>query len=249
MRDTDMHLFAGLGALVGATLIVLPAALGGGNAAVASTVPDDLIAISASLAFKSNSNNQPQKNPVRQPPRGGATTPTPTTATPPPNTEGVGTDKPLPPATKPSTTTATGSAAPKADDGPATMPGADDGPTTDPGAEPVGDFNGSEYGFDQFTSGDPFFQQLKGDLITGWEYPAILNDGGTPVGCLHVSADGTIPEVVMKEQSGIAELDDSVERQLQRLSKLRNEDPIPVPSHLLAAATTRWVCFKFNPKS
>lgn len=248
MRDNEMHLFAGVGSVVGAALIVLPALLGGGPTAAASVVPDDLVAISASLAFKSSSNNQPQKNPVRQPPRGGATAAT-ATPTPPPNTEGIGTEKPLPPSTKSTTTPGTGSAAPASSEGPATMPGGDDGPATEPGAEPVGDFNGSEYGFDQFTSGDPFFQKLKGDLITGWEYPAILNDGGATTGCLHLNADGTIPEVVMKEPSGIAELDDSVERQLQRLAKLRNEDPIPVPSHLLAAATTRWVCFKFNPKS
>lgn len=251
MRDSDLHLFAGLGAALGGALVIVPAVLigGGGGVAQASQVPDDLEAISASLAMKSDKNsNQPQKPKPR--PRGGATTPTPTPATPTSTPDdGVASDPsktPPPPSGKPTAASkpAAGSAA-----GPAAMPGADDGPAAMPGEEPVGDFNGSEYGFDQFTSGDPFFQQLKGDLIAGWEYPAILSDAGTPVGCLRLMADGTIPEVVMKESTDIAELNDSVERQLRQLSLQRNDKPIPVPSHLLATATTRWVCFKFNPKS
>ena len=253
MRDSDLHLFAGIGAALGAALIVVPALVigGGGAVAVASQVPDDLEAISASLAMKSDKNsNQPQKPQPK--PRGGSSTPaldkTPPTPVATPDDEGVAIDPDKAPPPLTGKTTASkpeaGSAA-----GPAAAPGADDGPVTMPGAEPVGDFNGSEYGFDLVTSGDPFFQKLKGDLIAGWEYPAILSDAGTPVGCLRLMADGTIPEVVMKESTDIAELSDSVERQLRQLSLLRNETPIPVPSHLLAAATTRWVCFKFNPKS
>jgi outer membrane biosynthesis protein TonB len=121
----------------------------------------------------------------------------------------------------------------------------DDSQTGKPN-EDVGAFDGSEFGFAEETKGDPYFQKLVADLVAGWEYPQILSASGVPVGCLHLSADGKVAETKFKDKSGDSQLDDSVDRALTKLQKARNENPVPVPTHLLKAAITRWVCFKFK---
>lgn len=118
----------------------------------------------------------------------------------------------------------------------------DVGPTTQP---VVGAFDGSEDGWGDETRGDPYLGALKSDLLRGWEYPEILSDVGTPVGCIHLEPDGTIPEVVLREQSGNAELDDSVERALKELQKKREKDPKPVPAHLVPK-TRKWICYRMK---
>jgi len=112
--------------------------------------------------------------------------------------------------------------------------------------EEVGSFDGSEFGFAEENKGDPFFQKLIADLVAIWEYPKILEGSGVPVGCMRLGADGKIIDINFKEKSGDAALDDSVERALATLKKDRNQDPRPVPTHLLKVATTRWTCFRFK---
>lgn len=116
--------------------------------------------------------------------------------------------------------------------GPATMP-------------TVGAFDGSEDGWGDETRGDPYLGALKSDLLRGWEFPEILSDVGTPVGCIHLEPDGTIPEVVLREQSGNSELDDSVERALRELQKRRDKEPKPVPAHLIPK-TRKWICYRMK---
>lgn len=118
----------------------------------------------------------------------------------------------------------------------------DVGPTTQP---VVGAFDGDEQGWGDETKGDPYLGALKSDLLRAWEYPEILSDVGTPVGCIHLEPDGTIPEVVLREQSGNAELDDSVERALKELQKKREKDPKPVPAHLVPK-TRKWICYRMK---
>jgi len=109
----------------------------------------------------------------------------------------------------------------------------------------VGSFDGKDYGNAAETKGDPFYQGLLRDM--DWEYPSILKGTETePVGCLHVTADGKIADVEIHVPSGDAQLDDSVERALKKVKKARDDKPEPVPTYLLKAATTKWVCFKFN---
>jgi hypothetical protein len=112
----------------------------------------------------------------------------------------------------------------------------------------IGQFDGDERGWAEDSKGDPWFQQLIADLRGEWEYPEISAEQGVPVGCLHVKPDGTIAdtEFKTKDKSGNPELDDSVERALARLKKKRDADPVPVPTHLLRKATTKWVCFRFK---
>ena len=112
----------------------------------------------------------------------------------------------------------------------------DDPGVFDPDAKP---------GWAEETKGDPYFQQLLQQLRDGWEYPELLQAQGVPVGCMRLERDGRVTDTLFKEKSGNAELDDSVERALKNLEKVRKDDPPAVPDHLLKH-TTRWLCFKFE---
>jgi outer membrane biosynthesis protein TonB len=122
-----------------------------------------------------------------------------------------------------------------------------DEPVGIPDQQPVGAFDGSEFGFGDETRGDPFLGALKADLLRNWEYPEILSDVGTPVGCIHIEPDGKIEESELREKSGNSELDDSVERALAELQKVRNKDPKPVPAHLIPK-TRKWICWRMKVK-
>lgn len=122
-----------------------------------------------------------------------------------------------------------------------------DEPVGKPDEQPVGAFDGSEFGFGDETRGDPFLGALKADLLRNWEYPEILSDVGTPVGCIHIEPDGKIEESELREKSGNSELDDSVERALAELQKLRGKDPKPVPAHLIPK-TRKWICWRMKVK-
>lgn len=235
MRDRDMHAIAVCCALALTAAIVVPAVSFGSAGAAASNL-GEMETIEASLAYKKASKSQPQKQ-FRPPP-------------PPEEATGLSHDEtkaPTPP-------DPTKKAPPPTDDkiNPADYKKFartdDDMPVGNPSDEAVGAFDGSEYGFAEETRGDPYFQKLVADLVHGWEYPEILADTGTPVGCLHLEASGKIAETKFKEKSGTAELDDSVERALAAIKKLRNDEPVAVPPHLLRAATTKWICFKFKVK-
>lgn len=233
LDDRQMHLAAAIGTVVLAGALLAPAALLTGAVARADDGPAlaDMEAIEASLAYKKPSPKaQPQKR----------------TRAPEPEVkpDGVSHDAdraPTPPRDDPKK--------PEAPDDPLKKyqrhGDDDDAPVGQP-TETVGAFDGSEHGFAEESKGDPFFQKLVADLLEGWEYPKILDAAGVPVGCLHVAADGKIVDTKLKEQSGEGSLDESVDKALQKLKKARNEAPEPVPTHLLRAATTRWVCFKFK---
>jgi hypothetical protein len=68
------------------------------------------------------------------------------------------------------------------------------------------------------------------------------------VGCLHITADGKIAKTKI-EKTGADELDQSAEEALKKVETKRNNNPEPVPTDIAKLATTRWICFKFNPQS
>lgn len=118
----------------------------------------------------------------------------------------------------------------------------------DPAGKPIttiGDFNGSERGFATETKGDPYFQQLIADM--GYNPPEIAKDEGTPVGCIHITPDGKIPDTKFFESTS-GDYQTAAEAAIAQLKKTRNADPKPVPDNLLQA-TTKWLCFKFTVKS
>jgi outer membrane biosynthesis protein TonB len=232
MNDGGLHAFSVIG-----TVVVL-GALGGGSLTWAGggAGPElnlaEMESIEASLAYKkAEPPRQPQKEkraPVEE------------------KVEGISRDSDKKPVDKPE------------DKKPADKPDKDFSSVLDkyrrgdaedigtPSDEPIGQFDGSEYGFAEETRGDPYFQVLVRDLRAGWEYPEIAKTEGVPVGCFHITGEGKIVDTKFKEPSGNPELDDSVERAIKALEKQRNQDPVPVPTHLLRAVTTRWTCFRFK---
>lgn len=235
LRDRDMHLIAAVGALLLSAAAVAPPLVYAGRVSEAQGPSlADLVAIDATLAYKASTTpKQPQKqfrapDPVKQ--------------------EGVSRDETKPAETKPDE--------PKKND-PKDLEseferlrrqraGDDDDPIGKPTDTEVGEFDGSRFGFAEESKGDPYFQKLVRDTVEGWEYPEILQDSGELVGCMRLSADGKIQDTLFKKKSDNGELNDSVERALAAVKKLRNESPEPVPTHLLKAAITQWVCFKFR---
>lgn len=234
LRDPHLHVISGVGTVLLTAGVLVPTVLAGGGGTLAAAAPREMVVIEASLAYRAKPKSQPQK-PMRAAVK--------------PTVEGVAKD-PDKPAAPPDPTKKPDDVAPDKDwskefdkyrrtDNPDDQIGK---PADLPGA-----FDGSEEGFDQFTKGDPYFQKLKGEMLAGWDYPAILDDAGAPIGCLHLEPDGKISEIKMHEKSGIAELDDSVERQLTRLQLAREKEPVPVPANLLPKVM-EWICFKFDPK-
>lgn len=123
----------------------------------------------------------------------------------------------------------------------------DDSPVGKP-TEEVGAFDPNAEGWADQTKGHPFFQRVAKDIHDAWEFPKILSATNPAVGCLHITADGKIEKTKI-EKSGEDQLDQSAEDALKQVERKRNANPEPVPADILKAATTRWICFKFNPQS
>lgn len=117
-----------------------------------------------------------------------------------------------------------------------------------PQTEDVGAFNDDERGFADETKGHPYLRLVARDISDAWEFPKILSATNAAVGCLHINADGKIAKTKL-EKSGESQLDQSVEEALKKVETKRNNNPEPVPTDILRLATTRWICFKFNPQS
>ncbi len=113
--------------------------------------------------------------------------------------------------------------------------------------ETIGAFDGSEFGIGDVTKGDPYFQRLVVDLA--WASPELAKSGAvSPVGCIHLTAEGKIPETTFKVK-GDDDIATLAEAALKELKQKRNEKPEEVPTHLLKQLTTRWICFKFTVRS
>lgn len=106
----------------------------------------------------------------------------------------------------------------------------DDLPVSPKARLETGRIDGVEVGFGDKTYGNPYLGALKSGLLKLWEYPEILDDVGTPVGCIQLKADGSIDEVKLMESSGNPNVDQSVETALADFKKKNNQDPKPLPS-------------------
>lgn len=236
LSDNELHGVAGAGVslLCGglvAFLLVTNAKGCGNDAAADDKDPlDQLESIEASLAMRKAPQKQPQKQ--FKPPD------------PEKKIEGVSKDPDKKPEAKKDKDDKKPTDKPKDFKIPDRKPTDENAPTTDKPIVDAGDFNDSARGFADVTSGDPFFRELAADFHENWEFPGILAAQNSAAGCIHMLADGTIKKTQVKPRSGDPALDDSVERALKKVEKLRNEKPQPVPSHLLQQATTRWICFK-----
>jgi outer membrane biosynthesis protein TonB len=122
-----------------------------------------------------------------------------------------------------------------------------DDPTGKPTTQ-TGDFNGAEYGWASETKGHPFFQMFAKDIHEHFTLPTISDSNGLAVGCFHMSADGKIVDTKLKDSSGSPDADRAAQDAITAVQKLRNDNPVPVPTELLGQIN-RWICFRFNPNS
>ena len=258
-RNGEMHVFAGLGAVLISVALVVPSVAfeSCNERAEAGPILEDMESIEASLAYKKpNAPKQPQKQTreaVKNDPLGVSRDDTKkvdkqccmtkadcASASLPFKTpcgdgkvcrdflcvkEQVAVTEPPDPNGKP-----------------VTMPTSDD-PIGSTDNTNVGAFDGSEFGIGDVTKGDPYFQRLVADLA--WEAPELARGTSEPIGCIHLTADGKIPETKFKER-GDDDLATLSEAALKGLQRKRNDKPEEVPTHLLGKLTTRWVCFKFS---
>jgi hypothetical protein len=118
----------------------------------------------------------------------------------------------------------------------------------DPG-KPVtqpGDFNGNEEGWAPTTTGNPFWQGFVKDIRQNFNLPTISETNGPPEGCFHITPDGKIAETKIKKKSDSPDLELAAENALDAVKKLRNDNPVQVPTELLGQIS-RWICFRFDP--
>jgi hypothetical protein len=108
-----------------------------------------------------------------------------------------------------------------------------------------GDFNGSEHGFADVSSGDPWLQELAADVMNAWKLPSLEKGEGDAEGCVHLEPSGRIKDMEIPRKSGNSNIDRSVQLALRDVQKLRDDGAKPVPSHLMSQ-TTKWTCFKFQ---
>lgn len=239
-RERDMHTVAIIGALaIFATLVAVPLVYAEEKPKDEGPALADLEAIEASLAYKKPDSKPRQPEKRKQAP---------------PETEkpaGVSTDetkKPDPPKPEDPKKPPPKNLEDEFEKLRQQRGGNPDDEVGKPPEEEIGSFDGSQFGYAEESRGDPYFQKLVGDLLEQFEFPEILQDVGQPVGCLRLSAEGKIQDTLLKQKSDNSELNDSVERALTAVQKVRNQSPSPVPTHLLKAAITKWVCFKFQAK-
>lgn len=237
MIDRQLHLYSGLGtvssAVLAVGLVMLNAYSGTGAHATSDDPYANMQVIDAALAELSK---QPERQPQRK------TRPPP----PPVNPVGVTTDETAKPETK-------------EDDPPPKPLNAEDvldkyrrredededEPVGKPAPIERGSIDGSEVGFGDKTFGDPYLGLLKSTFLRLWEYPEILDDVGTPIGCIRLKDDGSIEEVRLATPSGNGDLDASVEKALADFMKKVNEDPTPVPPQL-SDLTRIPLCWRMN---
>jgi len=116
-------------------------------------------------------------------------------------------------------------------------------PTVDPGV-----FNGNERGWASETKGNPYLQKFAQDIHDAFTLPTISESNGSPVGCFHLTADGKIVDTKFEDNNGGPDLDRAAQDAINSVQKLRNQNPIPVPTELLGTIN-RWICFRFNPNA
>jgi hypothetical protein len=230
LKDTEMHVLSIAGAAIVTAALFVPVLFFTDAAKDEGPQLKEMQVIEATIAYKKSPTKQPQKQ----------TQPAPTIDKP----EGVSRDEnKKPPEKKEEKKPEQAKVDPNNPFGKFTRPTEDEGkPTT----QPLGDFNGSEKGFAPTSKGDPFFGRLRADM--NFKYPGFDQPESSPVGCLHIQADGKIADTTFDPPIGVRTTDDlqtAAEAAMANLVKERRANPEPVPTHLLSI-TTRWLCFKFS---
>jgi outer membrane biosynthesis protein TonB len=107
----------------------------------------------------------------------------------------------------------------------------------------VGRDDGSDWGTQADTVGDPYVGELNGRLHEHWEVPSTVTDTALEAAaCVRLSPDGKIADFRI-EKSGNATFDAAVERAVKQASDME----APVPDHLSGGLTKEGLCFAFKP--
>ena len=93
---------------------------------------------------------------------------------------------------------------------------------------------------------EPFLQRLGHDLLAGWELPDLDVQPAAALACLRLDAEGDITGAIVKDSSGEATVDDSIERALFELRRRRHDTPEEVPTDLVDEVIHGWVCFRLK---
>jgi outer membrane biosynthesis protein TonB len=255
MKETEMHMFAGLGTIVLCAAVVVPPTLLGGSASAGPDIDlSQMESIEAELAMKSETApRQPQKekrapDPIIEEKIGGDAQAKAETCK-------ADADCTAGQICKNGQCVKDPKSKAKPEDDPIDLSKFkhntdDDAEVGEQKPVQLGSFDGSEYGWAPTNKGDPFYVDFIRDLRAVWEYPEIASDEGEPAGCFHLEPDGKISAIEFKTPSGNPELDDSVQRAMAAVQKQRNDNPVAVPTHLLQqGVTTRWLCIRFKPKA
>jgi hypothetical protein len=226
LKDNEMHTVSILGAGILTALLFLPPVLLGTRRS-AKPADENLVAIEASIAYSKTPQKQPQKK-FKQPDEVKPEGVTHDEKQKPEEQKKKGPDK------KPDLSDITKFHHGDDDDEPVGKP------TTDPGK-----FNGDENGYAEETKGDPWLGKLRGDMK--YQPPEIAKGTDSPIGCIHLMPDGKIVDSTWVKNTG-DDLQTAAEAAIAQLTKTRNANPDPVPTHLLSL-TTKWLCFQFSVQS
>ena len=106
-----------------------------------------------------------------------------------------------------------------------------------------GSTDGSEWGTEKDAKGHPYAGELKGRIYGAWQLPSLEQGTGEAVGCVKLDRDGKIVDRHVKQKSGNANLDRSVELALKNSPDMES----PVPDDLVDLMTSKGICFRFTP--
>jgi outer membrane biosynthesis protein TonB len=247
MKDSDLHVYAGIGTALVVALLATPVYVLAGTETLPGLQLTEVESIEAELAMKSDTKKQPDKPP------------------PPPKDpdEKIGGDANAKPEVckqdadcgagklcKQGTCVADKS---KPDSPDVQMPPRryteDDATAGEATLPDLGQFDGDERGFAQKSSGHPYMQQLAADVHESFEYPELLKGQGSVDVCVRLTPEGKIIDTKKwGAGSGNPEIDDSGERAVKKMIDKRNADPQIVPTELLAKGVTiKWLCFRLTP--
>jgi hypothetical protein len=102
--------------------------------------------------------------------------------------------------------------------------------------------DGSEWGTERDAKGDPYVGELVGRIKSAWAVPTLETGSGTAVGCVRLSRDGSINDRELKNRSGNANVDRSVEEAMISAPAMEK----PVPDELVQLLTVRGICINFK---
>jgi hypothetical protein len=119
-----------------------------------------------------------------------------------------------------------------------------DDPKGNPTENTVGEFDGSQKGTANTSSGDPWLRELANDLKSRVTFPKI-EVASEAHACLRILEDGTIKDTKLDPRSDNDGFNANIDNAMKQLKDKRKEKPSAVPTHLLKQVVTKWTCIPF----